>query len=117
MGQWRENASEGKNTRLRFLCEELAIPYPPPDEIAYQLLHRTVSAIIEARRFLASDAIMLVHSFSPEDAWFNDYARFLSLLGLTARVGGLVTVPGRREPALHLAWVRGNLRYTEASRE
>ena len=113
VGKWRENASEGKNVRLRFLCDELGLSYPPPDEIAYQLLHRTVSAIIEARRFLAHDAVMLVHSFSASDAWFEDYERFLSLLGLTARIGEVATVPGREEPALHLAWVRGNLRYTE----
>ena len=117
VGKWRENASEGKNTRLRFLCEELGISYPPPDAIAYQLLHRTVSAIIEARRFLARDAIMLVHSFSSSDAWFEDYAGFLSLLGATARIGELTTVPGHENPALHLAWVRGNLRYTEEREE
>lgn len=114
VGKWRENASEGKNVRLQFLCEQLGLAYPPPDEIAYQLLHRTVSAIIEARRFLARDAVMLVHSFSASDAWFEDYAQFLSLLGVTARIGELATVPGRAEPALHLAWVRGDLRYTEA---
>jgi hypothetical protein len=113
VGTWRENASEGKSTRLRFLCEELGLPYPPPDEIAYQLLHRTVSAIIEARRFLARDAIMLVHSFSASDAWFEDYDRFLSLFGVAARIGELVSVPGHESPALHLAWVRGNLRYVE----
>ena len=56
---------------------------------------------------------MLVHSFSASDAWFENYDRFLSLLGVTARIGELATVPGRENPALHLAWVRGNLRYTE----
>ena len=117
VGKWRENASEGKNTRLRYLCEELGLSYPPPDDVAYQLLHRTVSAIIEARRFLARDAVMIVHSFSSSDAWFEDYERFLSLLGVTARIGELATVPGRDDPALHLAWVRGNLRYTEEREE
>ncbi len=72
-----------------------------------------MSAIIEARRFLAHDAVMLVHSFSSSDAWFEDYERFLSLLGLTARIGEVATVPGHEGPALHLAWVRGNLRFTE----
>jgi hypothetical protein len=117
VGKWRENASEGKNTRLRFLCEELGLSYPPPDELAYQLLHRTVSAIIEARRFLARDAIMLVHSFSSSDDWFDDYARFLSLLGVSGAIDELVTVPGRDGPALHFAWVRGNLRYVNGQGE
>ena len=103
VGKWRENASEGKNVRLRFLCDELGLSYPPPDAIAYQLLHRTVSAIIEARRFLARDAIMLVHSFSASDAWFEDYERFLSLFGLTARIGEVATVPLLPKRALTLA--------------
>ena len=60
---------------------------------------------------------MIVHSFSSSDAWFEDYERFLSLLGVTARIGELATVPGRDDPALHLAWVRGNLRYTEEREE
>jgi hypothetical protein len=113
LGKWWRNASKGKQERLRYLCEQLRIAHPPPDEIAYQLLHRTVSAIIEARRYLARDAVMLVHSFNAEDACFDDYERFLSLFGLAARVGELVTVPGHEEPALHLGWVRGNLRYAE----
>ena len=39
----------------------------------YQLLHRTASAIIEAERFNANHALMLVHSFSLANEWYGDF--------------------------------------------
>ncbi len=55
---------------------------PVPGAIRYQLLHRAASAIIEAKRFGAPHAIMLVHSFSQTHEWFADYAAFAKLLGV-----------------------------------
>ncbi|HEY3778439.1 MAG TPA: hypothetical protein VGL35_10320 [Rhizomicrobium sp.] len=51
LDEWLANASEGKRERLAFLCEILELISPIPGDIPYQLLHRTASAIIEARRF------------------------------------------------------------------
>ena len=44
-------------------------------------------SVIEARRFGARHAVMLVHSFSPNDAWFADFLEFASLCGATRGEG------------------------------
>ncbi|HTE43450.1 MAG TPA: hypothetical protein VK629_21705 [Steroidobacteraceae bacterium] len=44
-------------------------------------MHRAASAIIEAQRFNADHAGMLVRSFSQSDEWFQDYAAFAELMG------------------------------------
>ena len=54
MEEWLVNDSEGKRKRLEFLINKLSLEKPIPKTIRYQLLHRTVSAIIEAKRFNAS---------------------------------------------------------------
>jgi hypothetical protein len=51
VGVWRKNASPGKLERLAYLTDVLGLSQPVPDEIYYQLLHRTASALIEAMRF------------------------------------------------------------------
>lgn len=86
VGEWMASASDGKKKRLAFLCETLGISSPPP-ELRYQLLHRTVAAIVEARRFRTDRAAMVVQSFSQEHRWFDDFAFFMSLVGLEATVG------------------------------
>ena len=102
---WLKDASKGKQTRLRFLCETLGLAYPPPLHIRYQLLHRTASAIIEARRFNAKYAMMIVHSFSPEHRWLEDYQAFLGLYGVTGQVEELVELPLPGAIRLYAGWV------------
>jgi hypothetical protein len=65
--EWDHASSAGKQERLRFLCSTLNLPFPPPEDVRYQLLHRTASAILEANRYFAKYAVMLVHSFSQSD--------------------------------------------------
>jgi len=102
---WLKDASTGKQTRLRFLCETLGLPNPPPLNIRYQLLHRTASALIEAQRFNAKYAMMIVHSFSPEHSWLADYQAFLGLFGVTGLVGELVELPLPGSIRLFAGWV------------
>jgi hypothetical protein len=54
--------------------------------------------LIEAERFCAGHALMLVHSFSQTHEWFEDYAAFARLLGCEAKVGAIQHV-GERECA------------------
>lgn len=102
---WLVNASPGKRARLEFLCETLGLSREPPGQIRYQLFHRTVSAILEARRFNARYAMMIVHSFSPEKAWFADYEAFVGLFGVSTRPGRLVELPGVPTLRLFAGWV------------
>lgn len=110
--EWRTEASSGKSERLNFLCGKLGIEATVPDSTRYQLLHRAASAVIEANRFSAAHAVMLVHSFSQASEWFQDYAAFVALLGGSAvSENTLVSVGVRSGISLHLVWVRGDAQY------
>jgi hypothetical protein len=110
--EWRTEASAGKTERLKFLCSQLGIQSDVPGALRYQLLHRAASAVIEATRFGAAHAIMLIHSFSQSSEWFQDYEAFASLLGGNAVLeNNLVSIGVRSGISLHLAWVRGDARY------
>ena len=91
LSEWLAEPTEGKRTRLAYLQDILGLPDDLPDDLYYQLLHRTASAVIEAGRFKTDAAAMLVHSFSQERKWFEAYAKFLELLGLPDKSGALVS--------------------------
>jgi hypothetical protein len=103
--------SKGKRERLDYLCQRLGLK-DCPNEIRYQLLHRTASALIEADRFDAKDAAMIVHSFSPDRRWFDAYAAFVRLLGgeAAADKSCSISIGGRR---LILGWACGEPRFRE----
>ena len=113
VAQQMSEASSGKIARLGYLCELLGIADCPTD-VHYQLLHRTASALIEAERFCASDAAMIVHSFSPERRWFEAFERFCDVLGcgpVTVGEPVTLTVPGGKR--LVLGWACGDARFLE----
>lgn len=104
---WLKDASEGKKNRLRILCNILGLSREPPLNIRYQLFHRMVSAILEAKRFNAKYAMMIVHSFSSEHRWFSDYQDFLRLFEVESRVGQLVELPESDGLRVFTGWVVG----------
>jgi hypothetical protein len=105
LSYWWKDGTSGKQERFDFLCRTLGLPNELPPEIRYQLLHRTASAILTAREFRATYAILLVHSFSAEHAWLADYQAFLALMGASGAVGKLVEIPGHKKPRLYAGWV------------
>ena len=109
--EWEPAKSKGKEKRLAFLLKELGLPSAIPDHIRYQLLHRTASAIIEAKRFNAQNAIMLVHSFSQENEWFNEFAEFLELYSVKAEIGKLIPAGMASGVNLYFVWVKGDSSY------
>jgi hypothetical protein len=48
LGQWRNDASQGKEERLRFLLSTLGLLKNPEDSVRCQLLHRAASALSPA---------------------------------------------------------------------
>jgi hypothetical protein len=111
IAEWKADASRGKEIRLSYLVEILGLKEPIPNSIRYQLLHRTASAVIEAERFGAEHAVMLVHSFSHDNQWFDDFAIFVSLFGQKAEADRLVITTAAKGLPLHLGWVHGDERY------
>jgi hypothetical protein len=56
---------------------------------------------------------MLVHSFSPQNLWFDDFSEFCALFGLIAQVDGIASTTLGNGVVLHLGWVHGDQRYLE----
>ncbi len=105
VGDWHRDSSPGKSERLAYLSGLLQLPAAPDAGLRYQLIHRTASAIILARRFQAPHAVMLVHSFSPSREWLDDYLEFAKALGGSGASDSTVPLPGFSDPSLTLAWV------------
>jgi hypothetical protein len=112
--QKKEKASEGQLTRISYLENELGRKEPFEGEIRYQLLHRTVSALLTARAFHAPIAIMLVHSFSPESAWRDDFDLFCQNLECKILSPDLCEVTSVKGTRLLLGWCKGNEKYLES---
>lgn len=108
--QTGEGFTANKQVRLNLLAEQLGLTQIP-DLIYYQLLHRTASAVIEAKRFNAKYAVMIVHSFSVKGSWFDEYARFAALYGHTIVKDNLYHLITVGEIELYSGWVTGNPKY------
>lgn len=107
VADWSRKPSDGKIERLSYLCATLGIGDCPP-AVRYQLLHRTASALIEAERFNASMAGMIVHSFSPARRWLDDFQSFVALLGggdIAPGQSAVIDTPSGRP--LLLGWACG----------
>ena len=111
VAEWKSGSGRGRENRLRYLCDLLGLNTVVVDHIRYQLLHRTASAIIEAERFNAPNALVLVHSFSSKNEWFEDYEKFLVLFGVMEEVDSLVFAKIIRGVKLYFGWVKGNEEY------
>ena len=108
---WYADPSSGKIERLEYLCGVLGLNQDDVSDIRYQLLHRTASAIIEARRFNAPNAMMMVHSFDPSNAWFEDYTSFAELFELKPRINRVYSASTIDGINLFLCWVKGDKKY------
>src|SRR5205085_678451 len=83
VSQWLKGPEASRKPyRLERLATTLGMNPSECEPLRYQLLHRTASAIYEAHRYRASTAIMMVHSFDPTDAGFDDFALFARKMAL-----------------------------------
>lgn len=101
------NDTTGKQARLEDLCRQLGLDPSGAGGLRYQLLHRTVSALLEAKRYCAREALMLVHSFDPADSSLDDYQVFAAALGVTNAFANQVTsATPCADITLRLAWAK-----------
>jgi len=109
ISEWKSDKSKGKQTRLNYLCDLLRLNNEQVNHIRYQLLHRMASAIIEAKRFRAENALTLVHSFSQvsekDNEGFQDYCQFLSLFRLKGKMNSLTRPTNIGGIRLYFGWV------------
>jgi hypothetical protein len=105
--------SDGSQERLAFLLQRLQLPESIPGAHRYQLFHRTVSALLVAEEFHAKAAVMLVHSFSPEDRGFSDFNAFADLFHVKAEAGKAFPVGTFTGTPLFLCWCAGDQSFRE----
>jgi hypothetical protein len=104
---WEKRTSpQGVKARLADIAKHIGLTPQIPDHIRYQLLHRTASAVIEANRFHAPYALMVVQSFVTDDSenHYNDFCEFLNLYGKEAIKNQLIELTKVRTCRLFAAW-------------
>lgn len=105
VGDWLA-ANPERRVRLDRFCAQLRIPHPK-NNLRYQLFHRALSAVLEAQRYCARRAVLLVQSFSEKMSGFDDFVAFAGNAGiagpiLPGQICGPITCS---TVLLHMAWV------------
>ena len=95
--------------RLEYLAKRLGIAVDVESPLYYQLLHRTVSAVMEAALHGAVCAVVLIHCFADtDDLNYQAYEAFLAALGAgdvkKGQVVGPLSVSGGSEIPLYALW-------------
>ena len=99
-----ESSRNNRTKRLNGIYDELGLTNPAAAQIRYQLLHRAAAAVIEAKRFNADCAAMIVQSFSPKHQWFEDFAEFLKLFGVDSVKRDTLYETGMPGMPLYFGW-------------
>lgn len=103
---WLGGDGPGRTERLEYLSQILELEAAQLGAIEYQLLYRTVATVLEAERFGAARAVMLVHSFSGrEHIGLEAFGDFAELLGARIDAGEVTRVGERGGVELFLSWV------------
>lgn len=90
--EWLANASLGKMERIAYVTKQLGVTPSEASQVVYQLVHRAAGAIIEAHRFRANVAVIVVQSFSGSSTGFDDFTAFARLFGAQLTVARNVPV-------------------------
>jgi hypothetical protein len=107
IGDWQPETAGGRE-RWAALCALLETEQHCDESIRAQLLHRTATALLEARRFFARGAAVIVHSFSRTAHGFGDFQHFVRMMGGIVRAPGeLIAVPPREGIELFFGWAQG----------
>lgn len=80
--EWLADGSAGKQTRLEKLCTLFSVDPQSIGHLRYQLFHRTAASMIEAKRYRARKAVMIVQSFCPNATGLSDCQVFFEALGM-----------------------------------
>jgi hypothetical protein len=107
--EWLVGASEAKHRRLAYLTGLFDLDPAACGPLRYQFLHRTASAVLEARRYRAKRAVMLVQSFCPKASGFQDYAAFVEGLGVIAGTCTVSEPVAAGGGSLRFGWVADDL--------
>lgn len=106
---WKNDGNvANRRVRLDQLLDKIQLAETRADSVAYQLIQRMASAVIEAETYNARYAVMVVHSFSPTHANFASFAAFASAYGVATGPGNLIEVAQYRDIRLFIGWAQGD---------
>jgi hypothetical protein len=104
--KWLSMPGDWKKDRLDRLCADLELGPETASRLRYQLLHRTAATLYEAEERGAQVALMLVHSFSPDDSSFGDFQHFTKAMCAPLTKVNTISGPVRRlSRDLYFGWV------------
>lgn len=105
---FKRTSSQGATARMNHILDCLGLMTKVPDTIRYQLLHRAASAVIEAQRFHATTAILVIQSFVADDTenHYPDFKAFVQLFGQTPAKDQLIPLSTSGRIKLWAAWVQ-----------
>jgi len=109
LGSWKKRTSKnGVDLRLGQIMAKLGLKTAIPDRIKYQLLHRTASSVIEAERFHAPYAVVVVQSFVTDDSrnHYDDFCEFIQMFGKIPSKNTLIEISKPCGKRLFAAWVQ-----------
>jgi len=113
LGVWKERTSEsGVKARLTYITDNIGITKPLPNDIRYQLLHRTASAVIEAKRFHAKYAVVVIQSFvsNDDENHYSDFCKFIRLFESSPMKDALIELSRPHGCKLFAGWVQSRPR-------
>lgn len=103
--EWK--TTEGRERRYLWACDFFGVDPGECQLLRWQLFHRTAAAVLEARRFCARDAVMVVHDFSSTNASLHDFQAFSDRLKVSGNCVGSISEPiSVQGVSLRLSWVR-----------
>lgn len=82
VSEWLREGGVAKTDRLHRLCALLGFDPGSVGDLRYQLFHRTAAAILEARRYRAKKAVLMVHSFCENAMGLPDFLAFFERMGM-----------------------------------
>lgn len=112
VGDKRKAASPGQSQRLQYLQSLLGLSHLD-DNIRYQLVHRTASALLTARDFHARTAVMLVQAYDTPRARRVEFESFCSAMRASERGPAVRRADEFDHPALYLVWCDGESKFRE----
>lgn len=95
----------GKPARLEQLLAIFGIDRSRAMDCRYQLLHRPVTATLEAKRFRLSTSLFLVQAFGENNDSFADYTQRAKALGVEVGRGDVQRTHTCVEVDLWVGWV------------
>jgi hypothetical protein len=107
---WLAEGGHNRADRLNGLCELLGLQIEVASPLRYQLLHRTAAAALEAKRYRARHAAMIVQSFCPDCTGLSDFQSFAEAMGY-GRVGAntISSPKALGSISLRIGWAADNI--------